>query len=208
MRHAPTDTQAPGSGLPSNLFFLAGVGRTVSLVALFVLGGVAAAALAGAPLRPDPYPLPLMGEAGEAGEAGETDEPRVWLVDGFNTLHVALLGGESREGWWRGTARERLLDRVRHFDARGAELWVVFDGSHPVEAAATADAAHVIFAPSADEWLLRRIAHAPDPSALAVVTSDRSLAERARRRGARVVSPGAFLARCPAPDAAGGGTAL
>lgn len=199
---------------PAFLAFLTGVGRTTAIVALFVLGGLCAAALAGAPLRPAPYPLDPMGDAGDADDAGEMadrdlGEPREWLVDGFNTLHVAVLGGESREGWWRGAARERLLERVRRFEHRGAELWVVFDGSQPTAVDASGDAARVVFAPSADEWLLRRVARSPDPAGLAVVTADRSLAERARRKGARVVSPGAFLARC-APSAPGPpeGTAL
>jgi rRNA-processing protein FCF1 len=44
--------------------------------------------------------------------------------------------------------------------------------------------------------LLREVREAEDPAHLAVVTADRRLAERARQRGARVVAPTAFLARC------------
>jgi len=120
-----------------------------------------------------------------------------------------VLGGESRDGWWRSAARQRLLARIRGFEHRGAELWVVFDGARPAPADLSGAAARVVFAPSADEWLLRRVARSPDPSGLAVVTADRSLAERARRKGARVVSPGAFLARCSASEPAPhDGTAL
>ena len=51
-----------------------------------------------------------------------------------------------------------------------------------------------IFAPSADDFLLEQIGAR---ERVALVTADRRLAERARRRGARVVAPAAFLARCP-----------
>jgi hypothetical protein len=63
----------------------------------------------------------------------------------------------------------------------------------------------VVFAPSADEWLLRRLRSAPDPSRLGVVTGDRRLAIRSRRRGARVIMPREFLDRCRGIEADGGG---
>jgi hypothetical protein len=79
---------------------------------------------------------------------------------------------------------------------------VVFDGPRPLPAPAEGEAAgapRIAFAPSADEWLLRRVREA-GPGAVAVVTADRRLADRARARGAQVVSPQAFLARCRRPD--------
>jgi uncharacterized protein YaiI (UPF0178 family) len=54
----------------------------------------------------------------------------------------------------------------------------------------------VVFAPSADDWILRELREASDPTAIVVVTADRQVADRARHRGARVVSPRAFLERC------------
>jgi rRNA-processing protein FCF1 len=57
----------------------------------------------------------------------------------------------------------------------------------------------VVFAPSADDWLLQAVRDAEEPSALVVVTADRQLADRIRHRGARIVSPRTFLARCSTP---------
>ena len=54
----------------------------------------------------------------------------------------------------------------------------------------------VVFAPSADDWLLAAVRDGGRPGAVVVVTADRQLADTARHRGARVVSPRAFLARC------------
>ncbi len=126
------------------------------------------------------------------------EDARVWLVDGFNVLHAGLLHGRDRGPWWRARDRERLLERARGFDDPDAELWVVFDGGHPAPPAedGATPPVNLVFAPSADDWLLARVRAAPDPSRVAVVTRDRRLADRARHRGARVVSPRDFLARC------------
>ena len=124
-----------------------------------------------------------------------------WLVDGFNVLHAGVLRGNDRQGWWREEMRARLLARVAGFDDEAAELWVVFDGRGPLaEAELRSLRPRVVFAPSADEWLLAEVRQAEDPSAVVVVTADRQLADRARHRGAQVVSPRAFLARCFAPS--------
>ena len=123
-----------------------------------------------------------------------------WLVDGFNVLHAGVLRGDDRRGWWRGEMRARLLERVAGFEDAAAELWVVFDGPGPGEEAEIASLRpRVVFAPSADDWLLAAVRAAADPAAIVVVTADRQLADRARHRGARVVSPRVFLARCAAP---------
>jgi hypothetical protein len=184
--------------------FLAGAARTLAIVSLFVAGGVTSAVLAGAPLQrgesragapPSGTPEASVYTGGMAGDAPESP-PRVWLVDGFNALHVGVLGGRERTDWWREAAREELLARIRGFDAGGAEIWVVFDGARPAPEGGDAPMPHVVFAPSADDWLLARIRGAEEPAAIAVVTADRRLAARARHRGARVVTPGAFLSRC------------
>ena len=123
-----------------------------------------------------------------------------WLIDGFNVLHVGVLGGEPRTEWWRSAQRERLLERVRCFEPAGARVIVVFDGRHPPAPAEDGtDRVEVVFAPSADEWLVARVRDAQDPAGLAVVTADRRLSSRVERRGARVVAPGTFLAHCGAP---------
>ena len=111
-------------------------------------------------------------------------EPKLrFLVDGFNVLHAGVLRGNDRRGWWREEMRGRLLERVASFEDGEAELFVVF-------------------APSADAWLLAAVGDAEDPARVVIVTADRQLADRARHRGAQVVAPRAFLARCSAPEGA------
>lgn len=123
--------------------------------------------------------------------------PRIWLVDGFNVVQVGLLGGQARDHWWREPRRAELLTRAASFDARDDELWVVFDGHRDDGAEHVGQRLHPVFAPSADEWLVARVVAEPDPGRVSVVTADRRLAARVRRRGASVVSPAEFLRRCP-----------
>jgi len=122
-------------------------------------------------------------------------EPTVWLVDGYNVLHAAVLRGRDRSRWWTGERRRELLERVCGF-AADAEVWVVFDGPDDSKAASDPRGPHCVFASSADAWLVDRVRTAADPAKIAVVTSDRQVAGRARGRGARVVSPRDFMARC------------
>ena len=134
-------------------------------------------------------------------------EPARWLVDGFNVLHAGVLHGRQRGRWWGAEARAALLLRLSGFRAPG-ELWVVFDGpargptnaqGEPAPAGEPGPArgrARVVFAPSADAWLLRAVREAADPSRVTVVTADRPLADRLRHRGAQIESPRRFLARC------------
>lgn len=174
--------------------FLRGVGETACIVAGFVAAGLLAGGLAAPTPAPPPGAsdaLPYIGEMAE-----EIPPPRVWLVDGFNALHVAVLRGRERAGWWTREGREQLLARVRSFEDPSAEIWVVFDGPHPLDdAAGEGGGPRVAFARSADAWLLQRVREAR-AGEVAVVTADRPLAARARARGARVVSPREFLARC------------
>jgi hypothetical protein len=167
----------------------AGIGQTALVVAGVVTFGLAAAgalSLAG-PGAYTPAPMPR----------------ERWLVDGFNVLHAGVLRGNDRRGWWRQDVRARLLARVAGFDDAAAELWVVFDGPGPGgEAERASERPRVVFAPSADEWLLGAVRESTEPESLVVVTADRQLADRARHRGARVVSPRTFLARCAATEGA------
>jgi predicted RNA-binding protein with PIN domain len=170
--------------------FWRGVGETLGIVAAFVASGSVARTLAEHRIPHGvPYPSTQMAEMAR---------PQLWLVDGFNALHVALLRGREREAWWTEARRAELLERVRSFDEPGAEVWVVFDGSRPLpdpERGEGASGPRVAFAPSADAWLLRRVREAAGAEVV-VVTADRRLGDRVRARGARVVSPQAFLARC------------
>jgi len=142
---------------------------------------------------------------------------RTILVDGFNVLHAVLLGKE-REGWWRRALRERLLERVRAWDGGPDEIWVAFDGSRPAESvwaepvasSSALDAGrdpsgpivHQVFVESADDWIVRRARRTQRPERLLVVSADRKVAGRARSAGCEVLTPWAFIARCPcgSPD--------
>jgi len=172
-----------------------GVTQSAAVVAAFVALGLGAA-LAGHPAAPAaPY----------TGTSMAAEAPARWLVDGFNVLHAGVLRGRDRAGWWREEARTRLLARVASFEDPAPEIIVVFDGPREAASQGTPESPsdariRVVFAPSADAWLLRAVRDAPDPASLVVVTADRQLADRARHRGARVVSPSDFLARCGPPE--------
>jgi len=145
----------------------------------------------------DPY---LRSTVSNDASTPDDAQPTLWLVDGFNVLHVVLLHGESRKAWWQSKGRERVVELARAFDAAEADVVVVFDGSQPPPEGEPENAAglRVVFAAPADDWVLTAVRTAPDPARVAVVTADRRLAARARHRGAQVVAPGVFAARCRA----------
>jgi predicted RNA-binding protein with PIN domain len=177
--------------------------------ALGIVAGVVAAGLGSAQLGTAGAPYPRDEVESEVHEmerspgdpgAQEPSEPirppRLWLVDGFNVLHAGVLAGRDRASWWSESRRAELLAIVERFDAErdDAEVWVVFDGSGAAQEPVEGRRVHVAFARSADDWLVKRARDAGEP--VCVVTSDRELADRARRRGAEVLSPRRFLARC------------
>jgi len=171
--------------------------ETLVVMAFFASFGLAWAEVAArAPGASPPYRSPVTEEV-----KSRPPVPSTWLIDGFNVLHVGLLGGRDRSEWWTGARREELLQKVGHFDDRCAELWVVFDGPRPEAADAassgsTGERLRQVFAISADAWLVERVAASEDPGRIAVVTADRQVAGRVRHRGAQVHSPSDFLARC------------
>ena len=189
-RPGPTEArEAAGTSGDWSRFFR-GVLESVAIAAGFVAAGLACAALESDSGRrdgshPPAYATPPM----------SLDEPSIWLVDGYNVLHAGVLGGRDRSRWWTESRRRELLERVAGFDAE-AELWVVFDGSKDPEEPSGRPGPRCVFASSADDWLIQRVRRADDPGRIAVVTSDRQVAGRARSRGAQVVSPMDFLSRC------------
>jgi hypothetical protein len=160
--------------------FLAGVLQSAGITVAFVAFGLASAGV---------FSLYNV-------RVTESEQPEIWLVDGFNVLHAGVLGDRERGEWWREPSRARLLELARSFDDPEAEVWIVFDGPRPAPAMPATPRLRVVFATSADEWLLSRVRNAPDPSRLGVVTGDRRVAIRSRRRGAQVVRPRDFLDRC------------
>ncbi len=176
-------------------------------VALAYLGfGAAFAAALAAPLpaaEADPYAraavTPSTPTTGDASN-GDWPSARIWLVDGYNVLHAGLLNREDRERFWSRAHRERLRARVECFGEPAQEIWIVFDGeraSDETGVSVSGASVRTVFAPSADDWLVRRVRESSAPAQLAVVTGDRQVAGRARHRGAHVVSPRRFLERCP-----------
>ena len=165
-----------------------------------VIGGFVAFGLFWAALESDLEPG---GEAYAHPMAETTSKtPRIWLVDGYNTVCAGLLGGRDRVQWWSTQRRAELMERLAGFEGLtdpSSEIWVVFDGASPAQDDETGSRRiRSVFFPSADEWLVREVRdRANDGGVVAVVTDDRRLANRARDRGALILTPQEFLRCCP-----------
>ena len=139
-----------------------------------------------------------------------SDESTVWLLDGFNVLHAALFTNRDRTSWWAEEHRERLIATVRRFSSDlaanlAAEIWIAFDGKREDEPDARrlrttgGIPIYIVFAPSADDWLVRHVRSSSAPEAINVVTRDRRVGGRVRHKGASVVAPDHFLSLCRDP---------
>jgi predicted RNA-binding protein with PIN domain len=129
----------------------------------------------------------------------------VLLVDGNNVI------GSVPDGWWRDRpgAVRRLVARLQCFAAGyAASVQVVFDVAQPDLPEGDHDGVTVHYATrrgrdAADDRILElleaRVADGAD-EAVEVVTSDRALADGARRLGATVVGAGTLLDRLAAAD--------
>ena len=174
---------------------LRGAAETFGVVAAFLAGGLGWAALEQRALRAGAaYASAAMGESAPEPEARGEGAHAVWLIDGYNVLCAGVLRGRERAEFWSAPRRRQLLERVARFEAAGARVVVVFDGAAPPAEPATGGI-ETVFAASADAWILEALRRG-EGTAPTVVTADRQLAGRARHRGAEVVSPLAFLARC------------
>ena len=169
--------------------FALGALRTCGVLAGFVVFGLGCA-VALAPAQPSTAPYP--GEVPTDAPA----TPRLWLIDGYNVVCANLLGGRDRAKWWSAEHRDALVERLRGFDDPGAALRVVFDGPEPANAEMEDDRVETVFAADADRWLLAELKAQPDAGAVAIVTGDRKVADRARHRGAQVFTPKQLLGRC------------
>ena len=170
----------------------AGAVRALTLPVLFATAGLPVRLWLEPPAASPPAAYLRPVQEGERETRGE-----IWLIDGFNVVSVGLLRGEDRRAWWRARQRDALLARAARFDDPAAELWVVFDGATSEGDRLDGPGPRTVFAPSADDWLVRRLRSEEDPARVAVVTADRRLAGRVRHHGGRVVTPGEFLSRCP-----------
>ena len=124
------------------------------------------------------------------------DGPTRLLIDGNNVV------GAAAGGWWRDPpeAVRRLLDRLRCYAAAtGEAVEVVLDVPQPDLPEGDHRGVVVHYATrrgrdAADDRIIELLDVGPAVG-VRVVTSDRHLAESARRRGARVTGAGTFLAR-------------
>ncbi len=178
--------------------------ETLALVSTFVVSGLlwgrlhqAAPASATIYAREMPKTLSESASTDPTAPSLATTTGEIWLIDGFNVLHAAVLQGRRHAEWWKAEARAELLALAEGFEEKSVAIWIVFDGPKPATPTdQTEDRVRCVFAPSADDWLLASVRAAPDPSRLHVVTADRRLAERLRDRGARVIRPRDFVSRC------------
>ncbi len=155
----------------------------------------------------------------------------LWLVDAYNVLRVSLAPvspaagpGAAPEGsaepqWWSEARREHLASLAARLADPNAEICLVFDARHLLEAHESPQAhspqaqeseadeqlAHetdgkrirIVFAPSADEWIVATVKEIQKTKReTRVVTADRVLANRVRCRGATIVPTDEFVELC------------
>ena len=110
-----------------------------------------------------------------------------WLIDGSNVLGAMRVDRQGEEGK-RGLVR--LLAGFAR--AKRTRVTCVFDGPAPPSFASHLGSVTVAFSGprSADELIVERAANGRGWS---VVTSDRGLAARVRRRDVEVVAPNVFI---------------
>jgi uncharacterized protein YaiI (UPF0178 family) len=119
-----------------------------------------------------------------------------WLVDAMNVI------GSRPDGWWRDrdAAARRLLASLAEFAREhGEPVTVVLDAGPPELAGREGDL-EVVLAPrrgpdAADDEIVRLLSVDPEPAGVRVVTSDATLADRARALGAEVEGASGFRRR-------------
>lgn len=101
--------------------------------------------------------------------------------------------GSRPDGWWRNRHRAMidLVERLERWRPDGDSVTVVFE--RPPEPPILSEVVEVTHAPraapnSADDEIVRLVQADEHPADIAVVTSDRTLADRVRAAGARVHS--------------------
>jgi predicted RNA-binding protein with PIN domain len=129
-----------------------------------------------------------------------------YLVDGNNVMG-------QRVGWHKDKvgARRRLVDELsRLARSEGVPVEVVFDGppDDHIPEGSNSMGVRVHYAgrgSDADTRIKHLVERSPERESLAIVTSDRELADHVRRLGARVIRSGEFRRRLEALGEAGAG---
>ncbi|MCP4548269.1 MAG: NYN domain-containing protein [bacterium] len=116
-------------------------------------------------------------------------------IDGFNVIHqlpdlVDLLASEPQE------ARRRFLRMLASPASRSSERWfVIFDGPRPGRDFAPGPI-EIVYAPSADAWIVEELRDHPNARLITVVSSDvKDIGRSARQLGAIVISAQDFIGR-------------
>jgi len=107
-----------------------------------------------------------------------------YLVDGYNVIKTTSFASLELE-----LAREHLVAFCQAF--RPNEVIVVFDGPRPNRQ--RHGNVLVVYAPSADRWLIDYVRKARSPRQITVVTEDRQIRGAVGAEGARVMSPREFV---------------
>ena len=164
---------------------------TIRLSALLLVSAWVASAI------PQPHP---------EGDDDKTQAPRFEVGgDEGNADHFPLKATDVRASI-SGVIAEVLVEETMTFALLSASQAAAagpgcpvnpLDGGVPApETDAEGAGPRIVFTPSADDWIHQRARRAIGPVPL-VVTADRKLARRCRRVGARIMSPGDFIAACP-----------
>ncbi|WBP95739.1 NYN domain-containing protein [Mycolicibacterium neoaurum] len=126
-----------------------------------------------------------------------------YLVDAMNVI------GARPDGWWRDrqAALAALVQRLEIFAERErAEVTVVLERPLPICSSVLTVTSAPAAADSADDEIIRLLDADEHPHDIVVITSDATLARRARGAGAQILSAGRFrdnLDRLDRPGATG-----
>lgn len=120
-----------------------------------------------------------------------------YYFDGYNILHAVLLGRERNVVWWHRDFQVRVVAWVEQLldepPLNVAAATVVFDAHRqPSDAERVQSSlASIVYTPDADDWIVRECTRtiAAGSPAPWLVTADRSLSDRAKTLGVRVVKP-------------------
>ncbi|MBX3287217.1 MAG: NYN domain-containing protein, partial [Actinobacteria bacterium] len=142
--------------------------------------------------RPPALPAGLADDAPEAHRHLVAASGALLVVDGYNVARTTWPDLEPEE------ERRRTVALLEEHRARtGVPITVVFDGDSDATAPAASRSVQVRFSPTgvtADEAIAHLLAELPASQPVVVVSSDREVADDARRQGAAVLSSPDFLA--------------
>lgn len=155
-------------------------------------GGAPARARRATRRRPPPVPAGLHGDSPEVHRHLVRAAGALLVVDGYNLARTAWPGLEPEE------ERRRTVALLEEHRARtGVAITVVFDGDSATVAPVASRTVEVRFSATgttADDDIAALLSALPATQAVVVVSSDREVADDARRQGAAVLGAADFLA--------------